>query len=223
MKVYQLCCNSRINRAKLLLDEKKLCMENNEINISAFIKKTVKEKSLLIIKDFPGGISEYQLIKELQKDGCMEDFSFQETRKMFVNHFFLYHCLYEMRDELISRKEGILHISALSIYLKDFSRDEPALAVMDSLADYYKDFSNIGEADTINLDNLLDQFWHKFRLSDETCWALKVLGMPPSADLAELRKRYRKLVKLHHPDKGCTDKKIHDINHAMRIIRESLS
>lgn len=197
-------------------------MKSKKLLFSPFIKKKIKKTTLDILRKNSNNISEFDLIKKLQEDGCMEEFSFRDTQKMFENHFLLYHCLYELRDDLLFNKEGVINITSISINLEKYFPADQSITEKDQLADYYKNIANIKDGDASTLTNLLDQFWDKYDKSDKLTWALKILDLPLEATANDVRKRYRCLAKIHHPDRGSKDGRFKEINRAMNILKEFL-
>ena len=56
---------------------------------------------------------------------------------------------------------------------------------------------------------------------DDFDQALRTLGVPPRASLAEVRQRHRALVKRLHPDAGGSDSEaIRALNEAYRLVQE---
>ena len=47
----------------------------------------------------------------------------------------------------------------------------------------------------------------------------KILKVHPNANLEEIKKAYRKLVKIHHPDKGGDSQVMLEINSAWEILK----
>lgn len=56
---------------------------------------------------------------------------------------------------------------------------------------------------------------------DDLTSALRTLGLPPRASLAEIRSRHRLLAKRLHPDAGGSDAEaIRSLNEAYRVVQE---
>ncbi len=58
------------------------------------------------------------------------------------------------------------------------------------------------------------------RLKEQIEWALEELGLPKLVTRDEIKKRYRDLARLHHPDLKGEDGKMETINRAYGILME---
>ena len=65
-----------------------------------------------ILQQYSDGLREYDLIKLMSSRG-VEDFGedvFRNNLSLFQRHFLLFHCLYRLRERLLSHKEGDIEI-----------------------------------------------------------------------------------------------------------------
>ncbi|WP_144391743.1 DNA-J related domain-containing protein [Pleionea sediminis] len=155
------------------------------------------------------GISEYQLIKTIEKE--RPDF-FDElngSERLYQKHFLLFHYLHQLKPEF-QKKNLLLSISALSIELLDETTVENghhSITQHDGLAGFYLDKKNLflSEAEVAVMQKV---FWEKFLALEKKSEAIKTLqltGVSPLS-LSKVKKQYQKLAQKHHPDKGgCTE------------------
>ncbi|MEM7181990.1 MAG: DNA-J related domain-containing protein [Spirochaetota bacterium] len=178
-----------------------------------------------ILRRFPSGISEYNLLKELATEencGFTTD-SLAENFTMFQTHFLLFHVLYKLKDHLETHKAETLEIHCLKIQLHSltFTRNIDNLVKSDPLKDYYLDLQNLQKTTEDDVEELLKSFWMQWKSYQERNPSLQVLGLPEDASTEEIEKRYRILVKKHHPDKGGNPETFQKIQTAMEHIRNS--
>ncbi len=134
---------------------------------------------------------------------------------LFHKHFMLMHVLYTLQDDLLL--EGvILTVSPLKIKLTDYMPDKLiedergrnqafnhlALGEDGKLKDYYLDWVNFTSTTDQNIKDMLNSFWKKLLDPEETASAFHVLELPVASSQEEIKKSYRKLAAIHHPDKG---------------------
>lgn len=89
----------------------------------------------------------------------------------------------------------------------------------DPMREYYMNLDNLRDTTENDVNDLLDSFWKKFSAFSRRKDALEILGLDESAGTEDIRSRYRELVKLHHPDKGGSEKDFHRIQDAMVLLR----
>ncbi|AHC16200.1 DNA-J related domain-containing protein [Salinispira pacifica] len=172
-----------------------------------------------ILKNYPEGITEYQLLKLLQERFAgVFNSAESEPLEIYHSHFFLFHCLYHLQRQLW-RSGQDLNIFCLDIRIvnyqpaaesgkrpvPDHTTEKPAeqsLDPADPLREYYLDWSNYEEADEESVagmlrtaSRLLNAYWQK----DE---AMETLGLTEPLNRDELNRRFRELSKKYHPDAG---------------------
>lgn len=188
--------------------------------------QSIKNQLYLLLKSYPSGISEYELIKELQRHGnnLFNLSSLRNQLSLFHTHFILFHHLYLLRDELWLHKKGLLEISALMIIIHPYTSTSVGLTSYDKLAIYYKDIKNLKDTSEQDVNELLTRFWVKFHSHSELNEALDTLELSPeNRNHKEIKKQYHRLASQHHPDKGGCKQKFQQINHAMDIINQYFS
>lgn len=188
---------------------------------------------LTVLREHPDGLSEFALFAALAKAGfsAFEREVFADNLRMFRSHFVLFHVLYSMRDRLALACEGHLTIEAMRIRLSPWGSDgrasegtsehggsdQRALAEHDPLRDYYLDLAHL-ETTEGELRTMLDAFWERFAADDRQADALRVFDLDARASWTDVKERHRALVFEHHPDRGGDEKKLAQINTAMRVL-----
>lgn len=190
--------------------------EENQFHLAA-------AEILTILHRETEGISEYELLNELKyRSALFGNLLFSRPLNLFQNHFLLFHILYALRDELYRQKKGMLQIRCTKIMILPYLEGKEAMALSDPMRKYYLDLKNF-ETEEAEIINMLNNFWTMFQSQGERTKALETLGLEPHAEMDEIKKTYRKLVKEHHPDTGGDKEKLAEINLAMETINRSQS
>lgn len=196
-------------------------MSANTSTEQASSHRLLSQQLLEVLRVHPGGISEYELIKALEKDDadtfgseCLRD-----NLSLFQTHFFLFHHLYQLQDELSRSGEHCLEIHALRIQLLP-TKDEnsSALSEHDPLRDYYLQIENLENTNAEDVDMLLSKFWLRFVRNDERQAALSELELSDPVDWATIKSQHRRLAMQHHPDRGGDETRLQAINAAMNVL-----
>ena len=98
---------------------------------------------------------------------------------------------------------------------------ESALGEHDALASYYLDMDNLRTTTEEDVAQLLNSFWTRMHGGDEKRAALELFELDKSSspiDLLCIKRRYRQLVSIHHPDRGGSTSRLQSINKAMEIL-----
>ncbi len=175
-----------------------------------------------ILNKYPEGLNEYALFDELkeQRDSGFDDAIFESELSLFQNHFLLFHCLYRLRDRLLSDVISDIEIHCLKIKLVPVVESDRCFpARHDPLRDYYLDLSHLKETTAEDVDALLNSFWQRYVAYDNRSWALQVLELEEEVSFEEIQARYRKLVMKHHPDRNGDTAKLQAINEAMAHLK----
>lgn len=179
-----------------------------------------------LLAEYPAGISEYQMLKELDRRDLihLDEDSFSNTMKLFHAHFLLFHRLYHLRDRLHREARHCLQINALSIRLLPYSSADAGLEMADKLREYYLDMSQLESTGESELEQMLDNFWRYMQtgrpqISDaRRLQALQVLGLGAEASATEIKSTWRRLAMIHHPDRGGDEEQLKRINEAMHLL-----
>ncbi|MFP3874997.1 MAG: DNA-J related domain-containing protein [Thiohalophilus sp.] len=169
------------------------------------------------------GMDEYTLLQALKVRG---HFSFARVRpapplELFQMHFLLMHGLYTLQRELLQQQQAIIEISPLQIRLLPWQSGEYALTATDPLRDYYLDMNNLQTMTEVDVNQLLDAFWHEFVRFDNRAAALAELGLSEPADEQAIKQAYRRLAMQHHPDRGGEARRLQAINAAYEMLCKS--
>jgi len=179
------------------------------------------QRLLEVLRTHPAGISEYELIRTLDSAGephfgtdCLRN-----NLSLFQIHFFLFHNLYQLHEQLWHNDKTHLDINPLCIQLlpgKD--NPAPALSAHNPLRDYYLDIDNLNNTDANDVERLLGKFWQRFADNDDRRNALAELKLDDPVDWATIKTRHRRLVMQHHPDRGGDKQRLQAINAAMDVL-----
>ena len=179
-----------------------------------------------VLSVHPAGLSEYELIKQLEAAGQpgFENGCLRNTLSLFQVHFLLFNALYQLQGHLWEEKRGRLQIDAIRIQLlpyQDSSTSE--LGEHDPLREYYLDFNNLDNTTEEDVEGLLTQFWNRFIGNDERRDALATLELADPVDWNTIKTQHRRLAMQHHPDRGGNEERLQDINAAMKILAKAYS
>ena len=187
---------------------------------------------LSLVKRFPEGIKEYDLLMQLKAEQPKEaQVPLFDSLVLFQQHFLLFHALYQLDEQLHRDNAGQLIIEALKIQWLPFEavndnhqgcsscEQITDLAVEDPLRTYYLDISNLENTSSEDVDNLLASFWISMNDESEKVNALTVLELVEPCDLTMIKKRYRQLLAVYHPDKGGCVSKTQSLNEAMSVLK----
>lgn len=186
---------------------------------------SIPEKFILAVQreleKQPDGISEYDLIQSLKLHDYFDFLSVPALpHELFHAHFFLFHALYLLRDNLLNKKLYLLEIHTLKIKLISYQQGENNLQQEDKLRAYYLDFSNLENTTEDDVYDMLASFWNNFDRYNGREAALAELGLKDPVDNKIIKKEYRRLAMQHHPDRGGDTDKLQKINDALALLLE---
>lgn len=178
-----------------------------------------------ILEQYPDGLSEYDLLLQLQNSTLTKLFPAGASGKaslLYQSHFLLFHLLYKLRSSLLEGMQGDISIHCLNIRLRPVSMSSGhVVAPSDPLQDYYLELENLNISDE-EVAQMLARFWQQFSSMDKLQSALGVLGLGFPIRIAEVKARYQRLMMEHHPDRGGEEQKVKQIHAAMKIIKQHL-
>lgn len=138
---------------------------------------------------------------------------------LFRQHFILFHSLYLLRADLLTRQLARLEIGPLRIALLPYQATTSGqLTEADPLQHYYLDLSHLQETGPEDVQALLDDFWRQLARTEQRAEALAVLGLSDPVDDAKIRRRYREQVMQHHPDRGGNTARLQLLNAAIAAL-----
>jgi len=178
-----------------------------------------------ILEEHPDGISEFSLLRRLQRehdDGFPPDL-FKDSMAMYRAHFLLFNALYRLQ-ETTYRNGGALTIDPLNIRLH---RSTPSAARMPARPDpvraYYLDWRNLEDTSAEDVERLLGRFWTRYYANERRADALAVLGLQDPVDQDTVVRRYRQLAMTWHPDRGGDTMRFQQLQDAMAVLRRCVS
>ncbi|MBV1908907.1 MAG: DnaJ domain-containing protein [Kangiellaceae bacterium] len=149
-----------------------------------------------------GTVSEYQLLSYLdnEQSGFFADLPLPVT--LYRKHFYLFHCLYKLRSDLIVADLS-LSISPLQISILPLQESITSLTEQDQLSEFYLNLKNL-ELNEEEVNEMLNKFWQRYLALDQQSESIKTLGLENEADLnlRKIKKRYTQLALKKHPDRG---------------------
>ena len=163
--------------------------------------------------DFREGMSEYALISRLQKAPfeLLDEKALRDNLLLFQCHFVLFNLLYTLQDKWAREGKGWLDILATNILLLPPENLSERIAQKDPLRAYYLDWKNLDATCRDEVDELISGFWKKMGVpatpvvSDSALAEAKSvleIGDDAVIDRALVKRQYRRLQHVHHPDKG---------------------
>ncbi|NOX93150.1 MAG: DnaJ domain-containing protein [Gammaproteobacteria bacterium] len=179
------------------------------------------QQLLEVLRAHPAGISEYELIRALDSAGesrfgtnCLRN-----NLSLFQTHFFLFHSLYQLHEQLRHSNRAHLEIGPLCIQLLPGNDNSwPALSTHNPLRDYYLNIDNLNNTDADDVELLLGEFWERFVRNDNRDNALAELELNDPVDWTTIKTQHRRLAMQHHPDRGGDEQRLQAINAAMNVL-----
>lgn len=174
-----------------------------------------------ILREHPEGVREYDFLLILRDLGLpiFSKMTSGDSQQMFRAHFILFHLLYCLRDLLHHEKKGSLEINCLKIILRPWQQQEECLPDRpDRLREYYQDLTQLEEIKQQDVEDLIERFWELYFRLDRRSECLALLGLTEPASPEEIKRRYRELVLIHHPDQGGRPEDFRSITEATEIL-----
>jgi len=193
------------------------------------------EQIFVLLREQPEGCSEYQLIQQLKARHSthIPNLPLLDKLVLFRTHFLVFNALYQLRDQLWGESRYNLQISPLNVQLQPYVPGASGVAENDPLRDYYLDMTNLRDTDELEVERLLASFWSRMRGDhlgernenwdpEQKRAALELFELDQEASslsLHTIKRRYRQLVSIHHPDRGGSTTRLQSINLAMEILQ----
>jgi DnaJ-domain-containing protein 1 len=166
-------------------------------------------------------VREHDLIRHLDNRDCFAAFQHEPTNlQLYRKHFITRHCLYSLQDNL--SRQWRLRFNTFDICLDDAQASTSAQVDFPSadLRDYYLDMTNLAQADTASIEELLQSFWTKYAAADASSQALAILGVDVTASWEEVQSAYRRKAQRAHPDRGGSAADFAEVQGAYRELRK---
>jgi hypothetical protein len=176
-----------------------------------------------ILQEYPQGISEFNLLRVLQKPPLcyLPSNSNADSLILFRSHFWLFHNLYRLRQQ--GRSQGIfdVQISSLNICLTPYTSPQTdSVTEHDGLQEYYADLSHLWSTAKHNVEDMLDDAFTRIFTTPEKARALAYFQLQEPVTLHTIKKRYRQLAQTCHPDKGGDPKIFMALQDAMNTLKQ---
>ncbi len=174
-----------------------------------------------ILRQHPDGISEYQLLKQLEFEGLALEAEISPDLQLYRKHFLVMNALWQLQPVLL--EEGCyLSISALKIILlaaEDRSAETlPASAGEQAIRDYYLDWSQFDDSSAASVETLLNSFWQRYFAEERQQQALSILELTENCSWGEIRSAWRRLAAVHHPDRGGEAERFRQVREAYELL-----
>jgi len=180
---------------------------------------------LRLLRAQPAGISEYELLKQIEADGA----HFAQTADaaqlaLFQKHFLIMNALYRLQAALWREERLWLTISPLRIALDTIAHSaaETKLTAHGdaALRAYYLDWQQFIATDSDAVAALLASFWTRYAAHDQRAEALAALQLDNAADAQQIKRRYRRLAAATHPDRGGDAAQFLAIRAAYEVLKQ---
>jgi hypothetical protein len=172
------------------------------------------------IRDSDNTIKEFDLIKRIKSDKPNFFISLSENPSLFKQHFYLFHQLYLLKEEMIGSGHSLV-ISSIAIGIEsENSCSNMALVEPEGLKDFYLDLDNLDLSDK-EVTLMINAFWEKYCAIDKKADAINILGLQynKKLDILSIKSAYNKLAHTHHPDKGGSEEVFLEIKKAYEVLK----
>ncbi len=177
-----------------------------------------------LLRQNPEGISEFSLMKALERHEVFTDLAEDYQLRLFQKHFMIMHGLYTLQTRLWYEEQLRVEISPLSVRLytegvEDVTEQAGVPGAGDRLREYYLDWQQLGSTSAEDVQKLLHGFWKQCFDPGERQQALLVLELEEGASQETIRQRYRQLAARLHPDKGGDSEAFIEVRRAYEVLR----
>lgn len=182
---------------------------------------------LSFLNQYPGGTTEYEIIKQLEKLDLFQDLADEDELALFQKHFIVMNSLYQLQSDLWKDDKIFLDISSVRVrfIVAEFDKTDGSAARSISynraLSGYYLDWENYRSTDQETVLEMLNGFWELFLNKDKVSSAYQTLDLGMNEPLDIVTKQYRKLAAIHHPDKGGSREDFIAIRQAYEVIKQA--
>lgn len=197
-----------------------------------------------------GGISEYEIITKF-KSAPYHLFNadvMSNNLSLFQTHFVIFNALYRLRDLGLELNQFDIDIISSNIRLMPLSQSNSTstqdgassvagtrvqnreeLQAIEKLRTYYLDWNNFEKTTETSVNDLLDSFWNNMssrspvqRSQDNLTQSLTTLELTDLPSEPSLKRQYKKLCNIHHPDKGGCQATFQKVHLAYQYIKQRI-
>jgi hypothetical protein len=194
-----------------------------------------------------GGISEYEIITKF-KSAPYYLFNadvMSNNLSLFQTHFVIFNALYRLRDLGLELNQFDFDIISSNIRFMPLSQSTSTqdgasvagtrvqnredLQAIEKLRTYYLNWGNFEKTTETSVNNLLDSFWNNMssrspvqRSQDNLTQSLTTLELTDLPSEPSLKRQYKKLCNIHHPDKGGCQATFQKVHLAYQYIKQRI-
>ncbi|WP_429190996.1 DNA-J related domain-containing protein [Aeromonas veronii] len=176
---------------------------------------------LVLLQQAAGSYKVHELMAALRQQGAIPVLADDEQLQLFRVNFLIMNALYQLQAELY--EEGWwLMISALDIRLEPLASNADAGSALvrgEALRSYYLDWQVFWQTDRAEVEALLNRFWRAYDGEGHKAEALALFELNEGASQEAIRRRWRELALLHHPDRGGNAETFIRIRWAWEVLR----
>ena len=166
---------------------------------------------------------EYDIICHLKSLKLIDKNALSSPLSLFRHHFLIYNCLYRLQLNCTVHQKYFLNISSVNIQVSAFTletdNNDQHVSHYDPLALFYLDLSHLENSNEQQVQSLLDKFWQHYFCDDKKQQALSILELSEASNFKDIKKQYRRLAMIHHPDRGGDSEKLTAIHQAMLCLQ----
>ncbi|MEE2731237.1 MAG: DNA-J related domain-containing protein [Pseudomonadota bacterium] len=180
---------------------------------------TQLRRNLHTVPATPFGI--HHLLASLSQHPCLAQLDDHSELSLFKKNFLLMNGLYQLQGSLWDEERLSLQIAPLDIRLHSAQPTHSSQRLPepdDPMREYYLDWSHYHETTREDVVALLQGFWHRLE-GDERRQALVTLALGEGASATDIKQRYQRLARQHHPDRGGDQARFMEIRAAYELLR----
>jgi hypothetical protein len=177
----------------------------------------------IILTNHPEGIREYDLMQKLDSDfpHLYPKPDLSDRLLLFQHHFYLKHSLYLLQNQLSTEGRWYLEIDTLLISKRvSIHTNTKTMTAHDPLKDYYLNLTNLNKETSESVETMINGFWKAMAQLQHQPEAYQVLGLTGDETPEEQKHAYKKLVQIHHPDKGGDGATFRNIQQAWEKVKQ---
>lgn len=177
------------------------------------------------------------------------DIARSDALTLYQNHFLLFHTLYCLQDEFYKEGRYLfVHFMRTILvpypeegqcrfFIEDFGRFCKASCPGQCYCDFHANMLGDTALEELSIKYFYLDPQNFYRLNEDTATAFingtweilshyeeykrsfEILGLPETSDLPMIKKKFRRLAKQYHPDRGAQSReKFHEINNAYQLL-----